>query len=126
MHLENYLYQSIKEMKLMKPGDKCQLLKIHVSEDSRYKGHNLYNAIVYKLKECGIAGVTVTRAIEGYGKGKAIHTEKILVLSSSLPIIIEAVDTAEQIEKVVPIISEMVKEGMMMVTDVNVIKYGKE
>lgn len=110
----------------MKPGDKCQLLKIYVSEDSKYKRHNLYTAIVYKLKESGIAGVTVTRAIEGYGKGKAIHTERILDLSSSLPIIIEAIDTAEQIQKVLPAISEMVNEGMIFVTDVNVIKYGKE
>lgn len=110
----------------MKPGKKCQLLKIYVSEDSRYKGHNLYNAIIYKLKEAGIAGATVTRAIEGYGKGKAIHTARILDLSASLPIIIEAIDTTEQIQKVIPTISEMVNEGMIMVTDVNVIKYGKE
>lgn len=101
------------------------MLKIYVSEDSKYKGHNLYNAIVYKLKECGIAGVTVTRAIEGYGKGKALHAARILDLSSSLPIIIEAIDTVEQIEKVLPTISSMVNEGMIMVTDVTVIKYGK-
>ncbi len=110
----------------MKPGDNCQLLKIYVSEDSKYKGHNLYSAIVYKLKESGIAGVTVTRAIEGYGKGKAIHTTRILDLSSSLPVVIEAIDTAEQIEKAIPVIGKMVNEGLMMVTDVNVIKYGKD
>lgn len=110
----------------MKPGDTCQLLKIYVSEDSKYKGQNLYIAVVYKLKESGIAGVTVTRAIEGYGKGKAIRTARILDLSSSLPIIIEAIDTAAQIEKVLPVISAMVNEGMIMVADVSVIKYGKE
>jgi len=110
----------------MKPEDSCQLLKIYIGEDARYSGHNLYTAIVYKLKELGIAGVTVTCAIEGYGKGKAIHTERILDLSSSLPIIIEAVDTVEQIQKVIPIISGMVNEGMVIVIDVNVIKYGKE
>lgn len=110
----------------MKPGDRCQLLKIYVSEDSTYKGHNLYHAVVYRLKESGIAGVTVTRAIEGYGKGKALHTARILDLSSSLPIIIEAIDTAEQIARVLPILSDMVNEGLILVTDVHVIKYGKE
>lgn len=110
----------------MKPGDHCQLLKIYVSEDSTFHSHNLYNAVVYRLKEAGIAGVTVTRAIEGYGKGKAIHSTRILSLSSSLPIIIEAIDTAEQIQRVLPSITDMVNEGMVMVTDVNVIKYGKE
>ena len=109
----------------MKPEDSCQLLKIYIGEDARYEGHNLYTAVVYKLKEFGIAGVTVTRAIEGYGKGKALRTGRILDLSSSLPIIIEAVDTADQIQKVIPIISSMVNEGMVMVTDVKVIKYGK-
>lgn len=110
----------------MKSGDHCQLLKIYISQDTKYKGHNLYTAVVYKLKEFGMAGVTVTRAIEGYGKGKAIHTERISDLSSSLPIIIEAIDTADQIAKVLPAISEMVMEGLVLVTDVNVIKYGKE
>lgn len=109
----------------MKAGEQCRILKIYVSEDSKYKGHNLYSAVVFKLKELGIAGVTVTRGIEGYGKGKAIYTTRILDLSSSLPIIIEAIDTVEQIEKAVPVIEQMVNEGLMMVTDVNVIKYGK-
>ena len=109
----------------MKPGDPCQLLKIYLSDDSRYKGHSLYRAVVYKLKEFGIAGATVVHAIEGYGKDKAIHAAHILDLSSSLPVIVEAVDTAEQIQKVLPVIAEMVNEGMVMVTDVNVIKYGK-
>ncbi len=109
----------------MKPGDKCQMMKIYISEDSKYKGHNLYNAVVFKLKELGIAGVTVTRAIEGYGKGKAIHTTRILELSSSLPVIVEAIDSADQIQKAIPVIESMVNEGLILVTDVNVIKYGK-
>lgn len=110
----------------MKPGANCQMLKIYVSEDSRYKGHNLYNAVLFKLKEMGTAGVTVSRCLAGYGKGKTIRTTRILDLSSSLPIIIEAVDTAEQIESVLPVINEMVKEGLITVTNVDVIKYGKD
>ena len=110
----------------MKSEEKCQILKIYVSEDSKYKGHNLYNAVVFKLKELGIAGVTVTRGIEGYGKGKAIHTTRILELSSSLPVIIEAIDTVDQIEKAIPVMEQMVNEGLIMVADVNVIKYGKD
>jgi len=110
----------------MKTGDRCQILKIYVSEDSRYKGHNLYSAVVFKLKELGVAGATVTRGIEGYGKGKALHTARILDLSASLPIIIEAVDTAEQIGNAIPAIEQMVNEGLILVTDVNVVKYGRD
>lgn len=110
----------------MKPGDKCKILKIYVSEDSKYKGHNLYHAVLFKLKEMGIAGVTITRGIEGYGQNKTLHSARILDLSASLPIIIEAVDTAEQINKAIPAVEEIVNEGLIMVSDVHVIKYGKD
>lgn len=102
----------------------CKLLKIYLSEDSRYKSHNLAHALVLKFREIGIAGVTVTRGIEGYGQGKRLHTMKILELSSSLPIIVEVVDTREMIEKAADIAKEMVNEGLIMTADVNVIKYG--
>lgn len=105
-------------------NSKCKILKIYLNEDSRYKGHNLYHAVVLKLKEIGLAGVTVTRGLEGYGKSKAIHTAKILDLSASLPIIIEAVDIPERLEKAIPIVKEMVNEGLIMLADVNVVKYG--
>jgi len=73
-----------------------------------------------------MAGATVTRGLEGYGKSKAIHDMKILDLSSSLPIIIEVIDEAEKIEKAIPIVKEMVNEGLVITTDINVIKYGAE
>ncbi len=110
----------------MNTSGNYKILKIYVSEDSRYKGHNLYHALVLKLKEIGMAGATVTRGLEGYGKSKAIHDMKILDLSSSLPIIIEVIDEAEKIEKAIPIVKEMVNEGLVITTDINVIKYSTE
>ena len=105
---------------------KCKLLKIYISEDSKYKKHNLYHEIVHRLKDFGIAGVTVSRGIEGYGKDKVLHSSRLLEISQSLPIIIEAVDEAEKIENVLHIIEDIMNEGLVLVTDVNVIKYGKE
>ena len=70
----------------------CKILKIYLSEDSMYKKHNLYHAIVAKLKELDVAGVTVTRGIEGYGQGKRLSTIRLLPISDNLPIIIEAID----------------------------------
>lgn len=105
--------------------ENCKILKIYVSEDSRYKGHNLYHALVIRLKEIGMAGVTVTRGLESYGKSKAIHNMKILDLSSSLPIIIEVIDETSKIEMAIPIVNEMVNEGLVITSDVNVIKYGR-
>jgi len=110
----------------MKFSGKCKILKIYISEDSKYKGHNLYHALVFKLREIGMAGVTVTRGIEGFGQEKRLHTTRILDLTLSLPIIVEVVDIPERIEKAIPVVEEMVNEGLIMVTDVDVIKYGKE
>jgi len=106
-------------------GD-SKILKIYISEDSKYKGHNLYHALVLKFKEIGMAGVTVIRGIEGYGQDGRLHSTRVLDISVSLPIIIEVVDVPERIDKAVEVAKEMVNEGLMMVTDVNVIKYGKD
>jgi uncharacterized protein len=104
----------------------CKLLKIYISEDSKYKGHNLYHALVRRFAEAGMAGVTVTRGIEGFGHEKRLHSTRILDISLKLPVIVEVVDTPEKIELAVTIANEMVNEGMVFITDVQVIKYGKE
>lgn len=104
----------------------CMLLKIYLSEDSKYKNHNLYHEVVHTLRDAGIAGATVTRGIEGYGRDKVLHSSKLLDISPSLPIIIDAIDTAEKIEAVLPRIQEIVNEGLILVTEVNIIKHGKE
>lgn len=102
----------------------CKILKIYISEDSKYKGHSLYHAIVLKLADIGMAGVTVTRGIEGFGHEKRIHSTRILDISLKLPIIIEVIDTPEKIEQAIPEIQDMVNEGLVLVTDVSVVKYG--
>lgn len=105
---------------------KCQILKIYISEDSKFKGHNLYHAIVRKLAEVGMAGVTVTRGIEGFGHEKRVHSTRIVDISLKLPVIVEVIDTPEKIEMAIPIVNEMVNEGLIIVTDVMVVKYGKQ
>lgn len=104
----------------------CKILKIYISEDSKYHGHNLYHALVLKLKELGMAGVTVTRGIEGFGQEKRLHSTRLLDLTLNLPIIVEVVDIPERIGKAIPVVEEMVNEGLIMVTDVNVVKYGRK
>lgn len=105
---------------------KCKLLKIYISEGSKYKSHNLTHALVERFKQVGMAGVTVSRGIEGYGRSRSLHTMKVLDLSSSLPVVIELVDTPEKIEEAIKITNEMVDEGLVITADVQVIKNGKE
>lgn len=100
---------------------KQKMLRIYVNEDSRYKRKSLYNLIVTTLRNLGVKGVTVIRGIEGYGKSKKIHTFKILDLSYGLPIIIEAIDTEENIEKAIAVIQEIDKDGIMVTMDVDMV-----
>jgi len=110
----------------MELSRECKIIKIYISEDSKYKGHNLYHAIVHKMAEIGMAGVTVTRGIEGFGHEKRIHSTRIVDISLKLPIIVEIIDTPEKIEIALPIVSKMVNDGLVIVMDVDVVKYGKE
>jgi PII-like signaling protein len=100
-----------------------KLLRIFVGESDRWHGRPLYQAIVERVRREGLAGATVVRGIEGFGADSRIHTSRILRLSEDLPVVIEIVDTAEQIDRVLPLLDEMVSEGMVTVERVQVIAY---
>jgi uncharacterized protein len=72
------------------------LLRIFIGEDDRTKGRPLYEAIVLKAREAGLAGATVLRGPMSFGKSSTLHTAKVLRLSEDLPIVIEIVDTQER------------------------------
>lgn len=104
----------------------CKILKIYICENAKYKGHGLYHALIEKMAEIGMAGVTVTRGIEGFGHEKRLYSTRILDISLKLPVIIEVIDTPEKIETALPVINDMVNEGLVIVTDVIVEKYGSQ
>jgi PII-like signaling protein len=104
-------------MTLPKDG---KLLRIFIGEDDKHEGLALYEWIVRKARENGLAGATVLRGLEGYGAHSRLHTAKILRLSSDLPIVIEIVDTEEKIESFLPLIDDAVGEGLATVEKVEV------
>ena len=75
------------------------------------------------MRQEGLAGATVLRGIEGFGADSRLHTARILRLSEDLPVVIEIVDTPEQIDRVVPILDEMVGEGMLTLERVQIVSY---
>lgn len=109
----------------MKEEFAAQVLRVYVSEDDTWHGGRLYAAVVERLKEAGIAGVTVLHGIEGYGAKGRLHTERIEVLFQGLPIVIEAVDAPERIEAALPRLDEMLAEALVTVHDVQAIRYRK-
>ena len=107
----------------MKIEGEGQLLRIFVGESDTWHGHPLYEAIVKRVREEGLAGATVVRGIEGFGATSRLHTSRILRLSEDLPVVIEIVESAERIEKVLPMLDEMVSEGMVTLEKAHIIAY---
>ena len=96
------------------------LLRIFIGENDKFEGKPLYEWIIQRAKENGLAGATVIRGIEGYGASSRIHTTKILRLSDDMPIIIEIVDVLEKIEKFIPLIDGAIREGLATVEKVEI------
>ena len=104
------------------PSEGCQL-RIIVGEGARHEGKHLYEWIVIKARECGIAGATVTRGMMGYGAGSRIKTSSILCLSDDLPVIIELIDTKRMLEEFLDIIDPVISEGLVTMEEMHVRMY---
>jgi uncharacterized protein len=107
----------------MKLEGEGTLLRIFIGESDRWHGKPLYEAIVLAAREHGLAGATVLRGPMGYGASSQVHTSKILRLSEDLPMVIEIVDTEEEIHDFLPMLDEMVTEGMITLEKVQVLRY---
>lgn len=90
-----------------------QLLRIFIGENDKYQGRPLYEWLVIKAKERGLAGATVLRGLMGFGANSRIHTSKILRLSLDLPIVVEIVDTPGKIKAFLAFIDDVVTEGLV-------------
>jgi len=107
----------------MKLPEDALLLRVFIGESDQYHGKPLYEQIVLKARELNLAGATVLRGIMGFGADSRIHTAKLLELSVDLPMVIEVVDTEENINKLIPFIDEHVTEGLVTLEKMRVIKY---
>jgi PII-like signaling protein len=99
------------------------LLRIFIGESDRHGHHPLYEAIVLRAREAGLAGATVTRGVMGFGKHSVLHTAKILRLSEDLPMVVEIADSLDRIEQFLPVLDGMIKDGLVTLETVRVIQY---
>ena len=102
---------------------RAKMVRVYLGEDDRWEGELLYEALVKRLKMMDIAGATVYKGLMGYGGNQRMHRSGWLGLSHDMPIMITIVDSEEKIAKVLPVLDEMVGEGMIALSDVEVIKY---
>ena len=97
-----------------------KLLRIFIGESDKHEGVPLFEWIVRKAREQGLAGATVLRGLEGFGAHSRLHTAKVLRLSSDLPIVVEIVDTEEKVESFLPTIDAALREGLVTLEKVEV------
>jgi len=113
------------DMTMQIPHD-AVLLRIFFGEDDKHDHLPLYEAIVLKAREMHLAGATVLRGHVGFGHSARIHTTKILRLSQDLPIVIEIVDSEENIKRFLPVLDGMMGSGLITMENVKVLQYGTD
>ena len=106
--------------------EKALLLRIFIGENDRFGQHPLYEAIVLKAREEGLAGATVLRGPMGFGHSSRLHTAKILRLSEDLPVVVEIVDSEQKIKRFLPRVDAMVKGGLISIEEVLILRYGSD
>ena len=111
----------------MRLAGRALRLTIFLDEDVTWHHKPLYHEIVHRAHQAGLAGATVLRGIEGFGASSAIHTTRLLSLAENLPAVIIIVDQADRVRAFLPQLDELVDEGMVILDDVEVIRYvGKQ
>jgi hypothetical protein len=111
---------------MMQLEEKAVLLRIFIGENDRFGHHPLYEAIVLKAREHELAGATVLRGPMGFGHSSRLHTAKILRLSEDLPVVVEIIDSEQKIAAFLALIDEMVKGGLVSLSEVRILRYGPD
>jgi PII-like signaling protein len=107
----------------LKREGKAKIMRIYIGENDKWNGQPLHEAIVHGLRAHDIAGVTVYRGILGYGANRRIHKDAKLSLSHDRPILLSIIDTEEKLKAFMPILDQMVQQGLVVLSNVDVIKY---
>ena len=107
----------------LKIEGKAQMMRIFLSEEDRWKNKPLHEALVEAMRANDIAGVTVYRGILGYGAHRRIHKDKPLLASHQGSVMLSAIDAAEKLRAFLPMVEQMVEEGLVVFSDVDIIKY---
>jgi uncharacterized protein len=108
----------------MQIPDQAVLLRVFIGETDRFQGHPLFETIVLKARELGMAGATVLRGPLGFGHSSRLHSAKILRLSEDLPIVIEVVDSRAKIDQLAAVVGPMIGSGLITLENVQVLRYG--
>lgn len=102
---------------------KAKQMQIHIGESDKWQGKPLHEALVAAMRANDLAGVTVYRGILGYGAHRRVHREKPLHLSRDASIMLSVIDIQEKLDAFLPVVNTMVGEGLVVLSEVDIIKY---
>jgi PII-like signaling protein len=101
-------------------------LRIFICEEDRWQGQPLYAAIVDALRSAGFTGATVLKGIESFGLRKTLHSARLIDVATHLPVLIEVMENEEKIRAFMPVLREMVSEGLVTLENVQLLRFSKE
>jgi PII-like signaling protein len=107
----------------LKRQGKAKLMRIFIGENDKWNGKPLHLALLESMRANDIAGATVYQGILGYGANRRIHKDSALHLSHDRPIMLSVVDTEERLRAFLPVLDDMVQQGLVVFSDVDIIKY---
>ena len=107
----------------MKLEGRALRLTVYIGENDQAHHRPLYSEIIHRAHAAGLAGASAFRGLEGYGASNHIHTTRLLSLSEDLPIAVVVVDTEERVRAFLPQLDELVTEGLVMLDEVDVVRY---
>lgn len=99
---------------------RAKILRVHISAADKHEGKPLYEAIVAKCREMSITGATVLEGLEGFGETSAIHRRHLI--ASDQPVVIVVVDSPENVDRLTPVIEDMISTGMIAISDADMIR----
>jgi PII-like signaling protein len=102
---------------------KAKLMRIYIGENDKWHNKPLYQALVESLRANDIAGVTVYHGILGYGANRRIHQQKTMTFSHDRPVMLSIVDSEEKLRAFTPILDDMITQGLVVLSDVDIVKY---
>ena len=101
-------------------------LRLMIGESDAFEGRPLYQALVFKACEIGMAGATVLRGAMGFGQTSRMHTTKIFRLSDDLPLVVEVIDTEENVERLLAEAEPMLGSCLVTLEEIHVVRYGHD
>ena len=109
----------------MKQESEGMLLRVFIGDADLHDGKPLYQVLVERARGLGLRGATVLHGAMGFGRHSRVRTAKLVELSSDLPLVVELVDSQEAVERFLPVVDELVQEGMVTVEKVTILDYSR-